>query len=260
MRRGAAGGVRSLKVCFIGNSHLAAFKTGWDQRGNLFPGVDADFFGSAGAGFARLTREGRNLVSHDQAITRQIEFTSGGKSQITLDDYDAFILVAMGHGMIKHLKNCADHRPIGMAPASYIISDKLFAKSIYHNTRRSVAAKIAKLIREVTDSLIIMCEQPLPRPMVKENGLTLWKEIHAVAPEVARVFNKVKTRMEGSLSLVSIRQPESTIADSFFTKTEFGENAIRLRPGFDKTYQDDVEHMNAAFGLEYLRSIKMLSR
>lgn len=248
-----------MRVCFIGNSHLAAFKTGWDQRGELFSGVEADFFGSAGAGFTRLVLEGRNIISRDPAIVKQMEFTSGGKSQIALDDYDAFVLVAMGHGMIKHLKNCADHRPVGMPPAAHLISDKLFAKSIHHNTRRSVAAKIAKLIREATDKPIIMCEQPLPRPMVKESGPAVWKEVDGVAPEVSRVFNAIKTRMGDSLYLTSIRQPDSTIADAFFTKTEFGENAIRLRPGFDKTYEDDAEHMNAAFGLEYLRSIEILS-
>ena len=80
-----------MKICLIGNSHLAALKMGWPEIAQDLPDVQPAFFGARGAMMARLRVRGDRLVAKTAALAEQMSFVSGGLTEIVPGDYDAII-------------------------------------------------------------------------------------------------------------------------------------------------------------------------
>jgi len=67
-----------MKLCIIGNSHLAAIKLGWDQVGAEFPWLQPQFFGARADALLDLHAEGGRLVPATPDLAAKIAYVSGG--------------------------------------------------------------------------------------------------------------------------------------------------------------------------------------
>lgn len=106
LRFGAAEASRAFilmkTLCVIGNSHIGAIKSGWDQIKVDEKNVSMHFFGSKSQSLSRTFVEGGILKTDDEQIQRSLERT-GGSPEIDLRSYDGFVIV--GGGL--HLKKLA---------------------------------------------------------------------------------------------------------------------------------------------------------
>src|SRR6185437_7985930 len=88
---------RALSLCVLGSSHSACMYTAWRER--EFPvasGLALTFFAAPSLSLNQLIPEGRSLVAGNDRLQRKILLTSGGKTRVDLDDYDAFVTVGLG--------------------------------------------------------------------------------------------------------------------------------------------------------------------
>ncbi|MES2144715.1 MAG: hypothetical protein V4516_10245, partial [Pseudomonadota bacterium] len=108
----------TYRLCVIGNSHVAAFKLGWDQlaaRGDaLTRAIAPTFFGAPRDGLKNLAvRDGR-LVPTADFVRDHFARMSGGRADVDPAVYDGFLLVGLGASMKRALRFYRTHRWFGL--------------------------------------------------------------------------------------------------------------------------------------------------
>src|ERR1700726_4363476 len=84
-----------MRVCVIGNSHVAALKLGWTQVRTTYPKVEITFFAHAGLFINYLKLEDSCLVPTTEDLRKAIAFTSGGQDRIRPEAFDCFLIYAL---------------------------------------------------------------------------------------------------------------------------------------------------------------------
>jgi hypothetical protein len=85
----------SMRICFLGNSHLACVAQAISES-CLFQPSQYDIFRVAGGGQPRLKCEKRTLLPVNSYVEDWLRKSSGGKTRVELDAYDVFVIVAAG--------------------------------------------------------------------------------------------------------------------------------------------------------------------
>lgn len=84
-----------VRLCIIGNSHLAALRTAWDAVGIAHPEVKATFFALGFDRWDGVVMDSERIVARGEAARRAFALSSGGHTEIVFRDYDWFLV----HGM-----------------------------------------------------------------------------------------------------------------------------------------------------------------
>ena len=61
-----------MKICVLGNSHIASLKNGWDRVGQKYPDIELVFFGARGAGLDGLELDGKALVAANDDLRHSL--------------------------------------------------------------------------------------------------------------------------------------------------------------------------------------------
>lgn len=224
----------SLRLCIIGNSHIACLKTAWDLMAQDRERLTCTFFGSPGGGMQELQRDGSRLRPASSKLKRDMKFTSGGKDIIRLDDYDAFLLVGL-----RFFSPVFDRR------LSAAVSEAALRESFGGTLARRIAADI----RGASSAPIFIgsTPRPLKAGVAAEND-----RCYMTAAEVSAAL----TRTFHSEGFRFVPQPAETMRSPWSTKAEFGTDAPRLdhtKAKVDAKFdRDDTGHMNTAYGRIYL--------
>src|ERR1700744_322124 len=80
------------RVCFIGDSHLAAIKQGWPSA--EFPDVTPVFFAAGGTGLSELSVTGNSLVPTGERLARVLEHRAG-RSEIDGSSYEFYVIYGL---------------------------------------------------------------------------------------------------------------------------------------------------------------------
>jgi len=89
-----------VRICFLGNSHLACVAQAIAES-CLFQPSQYDIFRVGGGGQPRLKCENRTLVPVNSYVEEWLRKSSGGKTHVDLDAYDAFVIVAAGQHAVR---------------------------------------------------------------------------------------------------------------------------------------------------------------
>lgn len=243
-----------INVAVIGNSHLAAFKTGWPQIEAEFPDFELTFFGATRSLLRSLAQQRGALRTNDQKLRGYLTWTSGGLDHIPLD-YSAYIVVGcelsfphMAHILAKHrLPECydpaTDHQLISVAALEAAM------RSIYD---RSSALWLVQQLRAATIASTVIAPCPFVTTNHKEKN-DYWVETGTIK----RIFSYYRGLLAdlGRYGVVA-DQPASTLEGHIFTKPQYATGSAKIKPGFEGTRRvDDDHHMNASFGAIALREI-----
>lgn len=116
-----------MKICIIGNSHIAALKLGWDHVSKDYHGVDIRFYGSGGQSLKNIRLEERLIVPISKEVESNFQITSGFNSTINIDEYDRVVIVGSGlalHWIVDVYAECrAEHH---VRNNEYMVSSRLF--------------------------------------------------------------------------------------------------------------------------------------
>ena len=225
-----------MKICIIGNSHVAALKLAWENHFDKRCKKDNDitFFASRGKSLRSLKLENNKLIPDSEHLKKNLRATSGGKSFIDLASYDVFLLYGLGV------------RPYYASNLFYskaVIDDSI--KDYYFST---LAVKILKMIKSNPRKKVYIGHNPMPN----KNPYTVTQFRESRNGHYQRGMFLVNERFFGALGTELLKQPNKTISScGMHTSTMYGKGALRLYDG--KPFpQTDNSHMNEDFGKIWL--------
>lgn len=245
-----------LRLCVIGNSHIAALKLGWDAdtaagqaRRDLF---DPTFFGAPRDGMRNVDFADGCLVPTRKDTADYFKLISGGQDRISLADYDAFLLVGLNISSKRILRFYKTHAWAGLTgTAGKVVVHPAFAAEYlaerYADTRM---ISIATTLRRGTERPIFAVAEPHWASWAKSASEVSnfgWAAAIATgdAPAIGQVFLQAVRQAFAPYGQI-VAQPEETVEDSIMTQAAFNKDASRLITGDGGG--TDASHMNAAYG------------
>jgi len=231
------------RICVIGNSHLAAFKHGWEMVRHDFPSVEAVFFGAVTSQLVTLEVRDSVIAGPDE-VQASFRTTSGGQD-ILRDEYDRYVV-------------CGARFAANVAAAHYrshFSRDLLFA-AVKGCLANIAAMEVVSKIKQMGASKIAVVPAAMP---VEGPPIDSFEHIEPDHAKLfASVFADVLRSIEDEHDIEIHQQSVETLANPLRTKAEYGRGAPRLRNvgGQPLRFRDeDPFHMNAEYGAVAWRDI-----
>lgn len=248
-----------MRLAVLGNSHLAAFKLGWDALAAagdpLSREVSPVFFGAPREGLKHIRHEGGVIVPTRKDIVEGFERMSGGHRDIRLAEYDAVLLVGLNVNIKRVLRFYRSHVWFGMAgvEGKCMVPRRFMREFLTERFGDTLLVNTVAKLREGTSAPIVAVAEPFWASWVRnaeERGDAAdygWDDAIRAgdAPALGEVFREtVSAALAGRAVLVP--QPPETVQDSILTRVEFNKDASRLISG--EGGGTDAAHMNGEFG------------
>ena len=224
-----------MKVCVISNSHLASLKKGADQLDESNIEVHLTFFGSPNRGIAQLrpNKEEGCLSSNNEKVREHLAQSSGGLSEISYADYDAFLI----YGLFLTIPQL-DQR----------LSSRVMRQTLDDTVDLSLAMRTVKKLHKLGSKPVFCSAEPLLSENRFDRG-------HKRPSSNVLPLNKtqalLKERIEDANTWF-IEQPIGSIVDDFSTKAKYSKSSLRFDGG--EHLARDIRHMNADYGQLYLET------
>ena len=241
-----------MRVAALGDSHLVAFKDGWDDVGSLYPDVELRFF-SAGKDDARncLLVEGSALVATDLEVRRALERSSRGMTSVPAD-FDAYLLVGWGVdalSMMNRLNKSSPWEFHAERPDTFLISESYSRRAFEAYFEMTAAAVVARRLGEITTAPIYFAPSPLGCETVLDDETVTVR----LPLKVKGAAKYIDGHYRNGLTLLAkygtvLEQPPETIVREFFTAARYA----KPRPP-DAIRRHDFSHKTAEFGAIWLR-------
>jgi hypothetical protein len=246
-----------LRLCIIGNSHIAAIKLGWEQVVSESPADWQDiapvFFGAPQDSLRHLRLEAGSLVSRKKDVTDHFVRMSGGRDRITLGDYDAFLLVGLSVSSKRILRFYRAHAWVGQGGVAgkTLVHPGFAAEFMAERYADTRMVSMAALIAGAVDKPIIAIAEPHWATWAREGkeGVANYGWDAAIqagdGPGIGAVFRQA---IAAALQphAIFVPQPDETVEDGILTRAAFNKDASRLITG--EGGGTDASHMNAAYG------------
>ena len=220
-----------VRLCVLGNSHVAALKHGWARLQAAHPGLTLDFFAAPRDGMAGLRLQGDALVPADDTLAAALAYTSGGMTSVEIHRYDGFLIHALGF----RLPMLA--RPLSRAVAVATCGDRFDA---------SQCGRLASLVRQRTSRPVhVGCIPLRAEPQVAQ----------AVAASVSPAQAAARTSEAlQARALEFLPQPAASIGPAWNTLPAYSKGAMALMA--DRPHADgDTLHMNGLYGEQVLQAL-----
>jgi hypothetical protein len=219
----------------IGNSHVGAVKSAWDEMESLQErpaDLSITFFASVRDRMARLVERDGVLVGPPgiPQLTRHMEMTSGGIGAIVPGDYDFFVI----HALLFRVPQLEEE-----------LSSQVCVQACSDAFDASANSTVARLVRSVSDKPIIVTPVPL-RSNTRRSDLT------SRFISYANTSNLVAQAI--APDFVFVGQPAETIGHPWITRERYAKDARALVTG-EIVGPDDTIHMNALYGRVYLEAL-----
>lgn len=249
-----------IRIACLGNSHAAAFKLGWDEIKVSYPGLSLDFFACAANTMKKLKVHNGRIHPTDPVV-REMFIAYGGREYVG-PDYDIYLLVGLGFGLVPLMSIYAEHRPLKFYSAKsgkHLISEEMLREARTQILEKSTAIRTLGLVRAITsDAQVLMVPNPLPSADILHNpAFSFWADADLLH-DCSAYLNDAIDRIKGA---VYIPQPSNTLESTFLTKPAYAKEARLLKPRWTRPTNDaDPYHMNAAYGSNALSTVFAYAR
>jgi hypothetical protein len=239
-------------VCFIGNSHLAAVAQGWRKdRARARDDVSLVFFGSRAGSVRKMELRDGVIAPTVQDAIEAFQRSSGGKSEIVLADYDAFVLYGMGFKFSSVLPVLADYgtaADLQWGAVKHVISEDLLETILRRVIEHGSALRVLEQIRQASQAPALLCPMPFA-PETEFPASALAKHPRLSNPEflgrIAQRFTGTAAAMCGERGAEFLPQDESTTSLPGFTKAEFSIAGSKWK---GERQPASEKHMNDRYG------------
>jgi hypothetical protein len=222
-----------VRICVLGNSHVASLKLGLEKLPSARQQFTMEFFASRAGALEGLRLENKRLVPSNENLAVAITHTSGGKGEVVVDDYDAFLVYGLGFRL-----------PV----VDTHLSAAVRRQACRDTATQTLNFHMCSLLRQATKKPVYVGHDPQEAPGRK-------------SPEVGRslAYDAVYELTRSELlreDLRLVQQPRRTFADVWFTRPEYSAGSTRLDIGDAKSNElhkeVDNKHMNGDFGRIWL--------
>lgn len=257
------------KVCIIGNSHAAAIHLALKYNPDLQDNIEFDCFLSHGETLRKLNIQGETLVPTTSALKRTLSaFNERNATEIHVREYDAFLLIGLGFGIIgpgfisalASLRKCSI---VGFNDVESInkqyISRPFYKAMMQSRLTDSVGIMLASMIKSIAhDVEVHLIPSPLPSEEIcKEQQF--WNPLIASGTwgySVER-YRDIAQKVVRSINCNVIFQPSITLTKDDFTLAKYSHKSSRLSVGLNIEHPlEEYFHMNGLYGAEILNEYR----
>ncbi len=260
----------TTRLCFFGNSHLAAIREAWRDDRSRWPGIDATFIGAHKGLLLETEIKDRQLAPATDAAKDAFR-RFGGVDTVDLSAYDGFVvagcLVAMPQAALAYqsmrwtglpsltdIPDLAQMEPrlVSFAAARASVTEKLLAR---------LGPAFIRHLRQGTDRPIWLSGCPRlaerfrhqKRPKLRAYAAALHAGDGAA---LSALYEDAARAAVAAAGGIFIPQPPETILDDILTDDRYMLGAKRLTArGNAAQPEDDLAHGNAAFGAAVLDQV-----
>ena len=257
--------VDPVRICVIGNSHMAALRDGWPLVEADHPGLRLSFFGQGKYALRHIEAVGTRLIQPDP-VARQWMYRATGVDAIETEGYDGYLLV----GLWPHLRwleamlsvtSIVGLEGLGRMLVSFEAALAAANDAIAHTP----LPHVTRLLRGIWGDPPIYAV-PMPRlgaeallPDAPTAAFGYPQSCrHAIDGGTAGRWRPTMDRLMAGFAgplPVLLDQPETTIQDHILTRPEFRRGAPRLERDLGPQPPEDFNHMNAAYGAKVIEAI-----
>lgn len=218
-----------MKICIIGNSHVAAIKNAWDEVSCDHPSHELYFFAAPGSHLRNLDLVDCYLAPKTEGLAKKLAYTSGGNTHIDLNLFDAFIICGL--------------------ELEIPLLDIRLSKAVINQTCQDILSnslnyKICNLIRKQSGKSIYIFHNPqlAPSDFDKEllNKKLLFPQVIQIMVENLKIPN----------AFIS-PQPIESLKNLWHTLPKFAIGSTRLLSN-EQHPELEIRHMNKDFGILWL--------
>lgn len=239
-----------MRICVIGNSHIAALKLGWDalQASGQAPDLRPTFFGAPSDGVRHVRVENGVLSPKRKDIAEHFR-TMGGTDRIRLDDFDAFFLIGLNVSVKRILRFYKTHVWAGLkGTAGKVLVHPGFARDFL--TERYADTLMGVTAGHLQGRRVLALAEPFWAEWIRKGQKDTpeygWDAAITAGdgPALGAMF---RATVAASLAHAQfLPQPEATVAHGIMTALPYNKDASRLISG--EGGGTDAAHMNGDFG------------
>lgn len=229
-----------MKICVIGNSHVACLKNGWEKLKVSYPGLELAFYASRQNRMRNLRVEEGKLTPTNKELKSDLIYTSANeRGEIEVESYDAFFVYGLSLSFPKEL---------GEFYYSSSFKDQVFEDLV----EKSLAFRVVKKLKEAGAKNIYASHQPIKAQSGDEC-------LVSEAPFCYESDFGVLSEKMKPYGVVGIPQPGTTLSQNCRTLQKFSSGSVRLDVGDDISNDfhspKDLSHMNGDFGALVLENL-----
>lgn len=248
-----------MRIGVIGNSHLAAFKLGWEVVKSDYPSIELTFFGSPATSMRLLTVENGAIRPKNEMVAENLRWTSGGLDYIS-SAFDAYICVGMGFSFVHLVTLLRAHRlSCDYDPENedqQLISEGFLQRAMEGTLWKSDAAQVIQQVKQISKEPIYYAPNPFGSAEVLQSPEYDYFALEKTRNRAFDFYRKSLQEMPPKWGVTVFPQPEETVVERMFTKPEYSKGSIKLKRGMKSAHKgDDFFHMNSDFGVVSLREI-----
>ncbi len=252
------------KLCFMGNSHLAAVKDGHKRYGGKWTDLAATFIGAHDELLLQTSVDGGVLRPRTKDTITSFE-RLGMPMETDLNAQDAIVITGCGMALSRAAFIYAKARYFDLPSISArdsfegldfaLVSKAAFAAMLQGILMRTLAGKLVRHLSHGTKTPILVASQPRTGiALMEDRGKTSLGGVKTAiwqgdAAQLSRDYDSNASVICEAMGATFLQQPPQTITRDVLTLPAFTKGAIRLS-GQDRLAQpqDDILHANAAYG------------
>lgn len=260
----------TLRLCLLGNSHIACLRQAWHAEPARWPGIEPLFVGGHKNLLLDTAEVDRKLVPTSDGTARAFSELSGIR-HVELDDYDAFVitgcLVSLGcianlyrDARWLELPSLAAAEDLAAAQA-ILMSDAAVEMTAEDILSRRLGLRLARHLRAMTDRPILVTSQARVSAVIEEERRPgVRAHLAAIragdAAQVSDLFERSAKAVCRDMGAEFLPQPRHTIEKDILTARPFMDGAVRLTAdGNTPQPPRDITHANARYGAAVLNQI-----
>lgn len=250
-----------MRICVIGNSHLAAVKQAWDAT-PARRDIDLVFYGSHSGSLREVRAEQGILRTDNEQVFRALSMTSGmAIPELRLCDFDAFFLHSLvnPNSVLPIMLTLARRYALDGSTVSTGLLEAVAAEKL----QTSLLVHMAREIRSATNCPTAASPQPyLSHEILTHSAQSApYANLTALScyagPSYDDAYLKELSRTLELLGVDLLPQPQETIVESWFTDPVYCKGSVRLSQGMDIEHpKDDFAHMGMRYGALVLRDLE----
>jgi hypothetical protein len=251
---------KQYRIYFVGNSHLAAIKLGWDVAGAQYPSVQPVFYGASKRQMDSVTFEAGALVPTSEVVAEEIAKVSGGVTSVHLDDADLVCLVGLQFGFLNLLRlihRFRTHSMVPLAKQSRLISRACLQQTYRERLEASIALKLARSIKSESAVPLLLVESPIPSTDLIQTDPWMnipGEQAKSTIAEAFSIYRRIVSELGTSEGIRIVSQPPETIGRDGLSRVEFTRGSLRLESQ-ERHSDGDFSHMNQDYGARILDEI-----
>lgn len=227
---------KTMKLAILGNSHTAALLHAPRADASLISGLDITFFASIGRTMEHFALEAGQLVPQTDELRQSLITTSRGSDRFDPNLFDQVLIVGLA---------------FNMPPIDTRLSQAVRDAVLRNGVQGSVAWKLAKMIRAVSNVPVLASHTPLRAADVSERFEATLQNCMSYEAMIA----KSQTFWD-PLQVQILPQPAITRYRDILTKRSFSRGSRGLRGAGLEHGNSDRSHMNEEYGAIYLRQLR----